>query len=360
MISEIVAKMLNSSQEYPLAREYDVRAPGTVNLASNESQYGPSPSIEPVLKRELKFLELYPDPRATKLKGAIGAYLGVKADRIAIGNGSDELMDLVCKAFLDPGEFVIIPIPTFAMYELSCRSYGGQPLFYGLPNFKWRADEVASAAKGAKMVFIGRPNNPTGNSLGVSGLRKLLESGSLVVVDEAYADFAGYSLAKLAAKSNNMIVLRTFSKAFGLAGLRVGYAVGSAENVKVLERIRAPFNVNRLAQAAAIAALRDRSYMRKVVGQIKSGRDYLRRELSRLGLKAFPAEANFIMVDVSPLGIDAPKLCDLLAAQKIFVRDLSGFRGAGKNYVRITVGRPEQNSKLVAALKKIRGDLNGG
>jgi len=361
MISKRVDKMLRLSAEYPLAHEYDVKVPGAVNLASNESPYGPSPSVLRALRQELKFSGIYPDPRATKLKQAIAAYLGVDVDCIAIGNGSDELMDLVCKAFLDIGDSVLIPIPTFAMYEISSRSYGGEPVFYNLPNFEWRADELMREIKDAKLAFIGRPNNPTGNGLSLGGLRMLLKAGKLVVVDEAYADFAGYTLAKLAVKSKNLIVLRTLSKAFGLAGLRVGYAVSNPSIAKVLERLRAPFNVNRLAQAAAITALKDRRYVIKVSGLIKKGRAYLSKELSRLGLRVLPSEANFVMVDASSIGIDGPKLCDLLAERKIFIRDLSGFRGAGFRYVRITVGNPQQNLRLVDALEKIiRGDLIGG
>ncbi len=360
MISKRIAGMLRSCPEYPLAREYDIREPGVVNLASNESPYGPSPAVLRTLRRELKFLGNYPEPRFAKLKAVIGEYLKVKPDCISIGNGSDELMDLVCKAFVDPGDRVLIPVPTFAMYELSCRLYGGKPVFYSLPSFEWRADELVRVARGKKMAFIGRPNNPTGNALSIRGLRELLKVGNLVFVDEAYADFAGYSVTDLAVKSKNLVVLRTFSKAFGLAGLRIGYAVGNPDIIKVLERIRAPFNVNRLARAAAIAALKDARYVRKVVRSIESGRAYLARELSSLGLVVLPSEANFIMVDVSPFGVDAQEFCDLLAKRKVFVRDLSSFRGAGKMYVRITVGTPRQNARLVGALEKIRRGLNVG
>ncbi len=354
MIPKRVGEMLRAGASYPLAREYDIRVPGAINLASNESPYGPSPTVLRALRRELKFAGLYPDPRATRLKLAIGAYLGVDASCVAIGNGSDELVDLVCKVFINPLGRVLIPLPTFAMYELSCRANGGRPVFYSLPNFEWCAEGLKRAAKGAVLVFIGRPNNPTGNGLSLQGLRELLGSGKLVVVDEAYAEFAGYSVAKLAVGRKNLLVLRTLSKAFGLAGLRVGYAVGNPNLIEPIERVRAPFNVNRLAQAAAVAALRDQRYLRKVVAMIKSGRTYMRRELTKLGLKVLPSDANFLMADVSPLGASAPELCDFLAERKIFVRDLSGFRGAGSKYVRITVGTPRQNRQLVLALKKFK------
>ena len=354
MISKRVSEMLRSRVSYPLAREYDIMAAGAINLASNESPYGPSPRVLRALKRETARAGSYPDPRATELKQAIGNYIGVEANCVAIGNGSDELVDLACKAFLNPNERALIPLPTFAMYELACRVNGGVPKFFKLPNFEWPVTELKRALKGAKLVFMGRPNNPTGNGMSLRDLRGLLASGRLIIVDEAYAEFAGYSVAKLATKTGNLLVLRTFSKAFGLAGLRVGYAVGNPKLIGALEGIRAPFNVNRLAQAAAFAAMRDKRYMRGVVARVRRGRTYMRRELAKLGFLVLPSDANFLMVDVESLGLDASEICDFLAKRKIFVRNLSNFRGAGSNYVRITVGTPRQNERLVKAIEKLK------
>lgn len=355
MISKRVREMLRSKASYPLAREYDVKAPGVINLASNESPYGPSPRVIRALRSEVTRAGLYPDPRATKLKTATADYVGVKPECITIGNGSDELMDLSCKAFLDPGDTALIPLPTFAMYELACRSNGGAPEFFTLPDFEWPVEKLKRSLAGAKLAFLCRPNNPTGNGISLEGLRELLAVGKLIIVDEAYVEFGGRSVAKMAPRYDNLLVLRTFSKAFGLAGLRVGYAIGDPELIKVLESIRAPFNVNRIAQVAAVAALRDVAYMRKVVSAIRRDRAYLRRELTKLGLRVLPSDANFLMADVTPLGINAPKLCDLLARKGVLVRELSNFRGAGPRWVRITVGKPEQNQKLVNIMKQIKG-----
>ncbi len=355
MISKRVSEMLRSRVSYPLARKYDVRAAGAINLASNESPYGPSPRVLRALKREAARVSSYPDPRATELRRAIGNYIGVEIECVAIGNGSDELVDLSCKAFLNPGERALIPLPTFAMYELACRVNGGVPKFFKLSNFEWCAAELKRALEGAKLAFIGRPNNPTGNGMSLRDLRGLLASGRLIIVDEAYAEFADDSVAKLATKTGNLLVLRTFSKAFGLAGLRVGYAVGDPKLIEALEGIRAPFNVNRLSQAAAIAALRDKRYMRRVVGKVRRGRTYIRRELTKLDFQVLPSDANFLMVDVSPMGLDASEVCDFLAERKIFVRDLSNFRGAGSDYIRITVGTPRQNERLVETIKQFKG-----
>ena len=357
MISKRVSEMLKSRVSYPLAREYDVRAAGAINLASNESPYGPSPRVLRALKREAARVGSYPDPRATELRRAIGNYICVESKCVTVGNGSDELVDLACKAFLNPDERALIPLPTFAIYGLACRVNGGVPKFFKLSNFEWRAAELKRALRGTKLAFIGRPNNPTGNSMSLRNLRGLLASGRLIIVDEAYAEFAGYSVAKLATKMGNLLVLRTLSKAFGLAGLRVGYAVGNPKLIEALESIRAPFNVNRLAQAAAIAALRDKRYLRRVVARVMRGKKYICRELTKLGFRVLPSDANFLMVDVSSLGLDASEVCDFLAERKIFVRDLSNFRGAGQNYLRITVGTPRQSERLVGELKKMKGGV---
>jgi histidinol-phosphate aminotransferase len=355
MISRRVKEMLGSMASYPFAREYDVRAPGFINLASNESPYGPSPRVLEAVSREVSRIGLYPDPRAAELKKAIAGYVGVRPECIAIGNGSDELMDLACRAFLDPGDLTLIPVPTFAMYELACRANGGVPKFFPLPEFRWPVGKLKRALRGVKMAFLGRPNNPTGNGISSEGTLDLLKSGKLIVIDEAYVEFAGGSVAKLAPRFENLLVLRTFSKAFGLAGLRIGYAVGNPKIIEALDAVRAPFNVNRMAQAAAIAALNDRAHVSKVVAAVRRGRTYLRRELSKLGLFVLPSKANFLMTNVTPLGTDAAGLCDYLGGQGILIRELTNFRGAGQGWVRITVGKPEQNRRLVEAIKKFIG-----
>ncbi len=355
MLSKRVAKLLGARVKYPFAREYGAGLAGAINLASNESPLGPSPKVVKAIRQEAARVGLYPDPKAEELKKEISRYIGVDSKCIVLGNGSDELIDMMCKAFLDPGDRALIPLPTFSMYEISCRVNGAAPKFIELKNLEWRADDFVDAMTGAKLAFVARPNNPTGNSMDEAGLEELLALGKPIVVDEAYAEFAGYSIAKKAPKRGNMIVVRTFSKAFGTAGLRIGYAIANPKIIKALEKIRPPFNVNRLAQVAAIAALRDKRYLTKVIKIVRSGRDYLRKELSKLGARVLPSDANFVMVDVEPLGAEASELCGYLARKKILVRDLSEFRGAGARWVRITVGTSMQNEKLVLALKKFKG-----
>ena len=264
-------ELLRARVRYPFAREYGVGLAGAINLSSNESPLGPSPSVVRAVRREAARVGLYPDPKAEELKKEISRYIGVDEKCIVLGNGSDELIDMSCKAFLDQGDVVLIPLPTFSMYEISCRVNGGTPKFVELRNFEWDSNSLVAAMSSAKLAFIARPNNPTGNGIDEAGLERLLALGKPIVVDEAYAEFAGRSVARQAQSRDNLIVLRTFSKAFGMAGLRIGYAIASPRIAEVLEEIRPPFNVNRLAQVAAIAALRDRQYLRKVVSTVRAG-----------------------------------------------------------------------------------------
>ncbi|MFN4133468.1 MAG: pyridoxal phosphate-dependent aminotransferase, partial [Candidatus Hadarchaeales archaeon] len=254
--SRKIENFLASMASYPLAKEYDIRSPGAINLASNESPYGPSPKVIRTLREEVERAGVYPDPKAGKLKEAIAKYVGVDPACISIGNGSDELMDLTCRLFLNEGEMVAIPLPSFPFYELSSLSNGGKPFFFNLPGFMWK-EEILEKIEGKRLLFAGRPNNPTGTSPDETLVEKFAERVDVVVLDEAYVEFAGNSLAKAAAEMENVIVLRTFSKAFGLAGLRIGYAICNRRIAESLEKVRAPFNVNRMAQAAALAALQD-------------------------------------------------------------------------------------------------------
>lgn len=335
-----------SFPEYPFASRY---GKGMVNLASNESPYPPSPKVISALRGALRDVNLYPEPRPKELLKKIANYVGMEVNNIIIGNGADELIELVCRIFLNRKEKVLVPIPTFAFYEIAARLTGASPEFLQLTNFKWKTEEVEKAAKKVKMVFLGRPNNPTGNSLPEQGVIRLLEMGKIVVVDEAYAEFAGYSVCKLVREWDHLVVLRTFSKAFGLAGLRIGYAVAPPEITELLWKVRAPFSVNSLALVAASAALDDLDYMKKVVERVRGEKKRLVEELSLLGLRVLNSDANFLMVGVPK----AEELCSKLEKRGVLIRNLLLFRGVGEGWVRITVGTPSQNDKLLSALQEI-------
>lgn len=352
MISERVRKMIEEGVAYPLAASLEKDEEEPLKLCSNENPLGSSPKAVEVIKRKADEIVEYPESSALGLKRAISDYMRVNSSQICVGNGSDEVMDLVCKAFMDPGDKALIPIPTFSQYELACRVNATEPQFVELEDFQWNSKPLVEAMDDARVAFIGRPNNPTGNSIEDEGLRELLETGKMIIVDEAYGEFSDYSAVDWVSDYDNLLVLRTFSKIFGLAGLRVGYGVGNVEVIMALERIRPPFSVNRLAQEAGIAALEDDDFLEKSRDMVLEGRDYLYRELNDLGFEVLPSDSNFLMTTPKPRGLEISELCEYLSKEGILIRNLSGFRGAGDEWVRITVGTPEQNKRLIKTLRE--------
>lgn len=351
MLSERVRKMIEAGVAYPLAESAEEEEE-LIKLCSNENPLGPSPKAVEIIEREAEGIGEYPESSSIELKKSIGDYVDVNPPQICVGNGSDELMDLICKAVMDPGDKALIPIPTFSQYELACRANAILPKFVELEDFRWNSEDLVGKMGDVKAAFIGRPNNPTGNSISDEGLKELLETGKVVVVDEAYGEFSGYSVVDWIQDYDNLIVLRTFSKIFGLAGLRAGYGLGKIELVRALERVRPPFSVNRLAQRAAIAALEDEEFLSESKEMILEEREYLRRELEDFGFEVLPSDANFLMASPRPLGANAAEMRDYLSREGILIRNLSSFRGAGPDWVRITVGTPEQNKRLIKALNK--------
>lgn len=354
MLSKRVREMISSGDAYPLASSYKVDRE-MVKMCSNENPFGASPKAVEAVKSEAENINKYPKSTSGDLKEAIADSLGVNPLQICVGNGSDELMDLSCKAFLDPGDTVLIPVPTFSQYALAAKANAMKTKSVQMKDFRLNANELVEAMSDCEMIFLARPNNPTGRSLSEEGLRKLLDTGKMIVVDEAYGDFSGDSVVDFISDYGNLLVLKTFSKAYGLAGLRVGYGMAGKDLVEGLERVRPPFSVNRIAQKAALAALKDEEFLEKTLNTVREGRKYLTNRLEELGFKVIPSEANFLMVSPAPLGSDANELCKYLEDRGIMIRNLSGFEGVGARWVRITVGKESENKRLIEVLTKRYG-----
>ncbi len=353
MISDRVRKMMEDGLAYPLSKSPEDEE-DYIKLCSNENPFGPPSQVIEAIKREAKNVDRYPEPTSVELKEAIGEYIDVNPIRICVGNGSDEVLDLICKATMNPGDETLIPIPTFSQYELACRINALNPNFFELEGFRWNAEKLLKVIDNYRTVFVCRPNNPTGNSLDEEGLKNLLETGKMIVVDEAYGDFSEDTVVDWVEDYENLMVLRTFSKIFGLAGLRVGYGVGNEEIIRAVERVRSPFNVNRLAQKAAIAALDDENFIEESRKVILNERKYLQVELEKLGFEILPSDANFIMASPAPFGMSARDVSNYLFREGILIRNLSGFRGIDGEWVRISVGRPDQNRQLIKTLEELK------
>ncbi|MHC1581332.1 MAG: histidinol-phosphate transaminase [Methanopyraceae archaeon] len=359
-----------------LAREYGVEPEEIVKLGSNENPLGPSPKAVEAAKRELERLHEYPEAVAPpELFDAIREYLAdppypagepvdVSEDHLIVGgDGADEIIDLLVRVTVDPGDAVLTLAPTFSQYGISTRAAGGEVRHAPLdPERDFRPDEDAlfEALDGVRIAFLCTPNNPTGNALPERLVRDVIEEcPGVVLIDHAYVEFADHDYTPLALEYDNVLVLRTCSKALGLAGARVGYAVADPEIIEHLHRVKPVFSLTRPSAAAAKAALRDREHVRKTVKLVREERDRLLRRINGLpGLRAYPSEANFLFVDVGPAGTDAPTLTEELLKRGVIIRDCSSFEGVDEpRYVRVSVGLPEENDRFLETAREVLESL---
>ncbi len=334
-------------------REFGVT--GAVKLASNENPLGPSPAALEAVRGVLAGLHRYPDGGGTMLREAIAARLKVAANRVILGNGSDEVVDLLAKALLTVGDEAIMATPTFGVYRIAVLANQGRPIEVPLRAGRHDLDAMTSAVTPrTRLLFVCNPNSPTGTAMTrreVTAMLERLPEHVVVVCDHAYEDYAVSAdfpqTATLLESGRPVVVLRTFSKIYGLAGLRIGYGVGPADLVGMLNRIRLPFNASTVAQAAAIAALGDETHVRASRMVNAAGKTYLTQGLTRLGLAWYPTEANFVYVDV---GREGRAVFERLLRRGVIVRHLEG------TWLRITIGLPEENQRCISALEKVLAD----
>ena len=326
-----------------------------VKLASNENPLGASPKAVEAFHEIANSLHLYPRGDAPKLIDAIAKMYGVQTNQIVIGNGSDEIIDMVGKAFIRQGDNCVGITPTFSVYKFTTLSNGADFIGVGEGEEKASLDKLAAAVNDkTRVAFICNPNNPTGHYYTEAEIRSFLAkvpSNVLVFLDEAYAEFATAAdypkMAPLLSEYPNLFLNRTFSKIYGLAGLRVGYAMASVEVVRAMWKIKPPFDVNQAAQVAAVAALADTAHVEATRKNNAVGFEYLNRELGALGFKVLPTQANFICVRI---GERAKELVSFLEQNGMIVRGLTSF--GMPEHIRITVGKPEENELLVSLVKK--------
>jgi histidinol-phosphate aminotransferase len=336
-------------------REYGLR--GSIKLASNENPLGPSPRAVAALRAAIGDVHRYPDGGGFYLKQRLAEKLGVGADQVALGNGSNEILELLARSFLRPGEDAVMSEQAFVVYASVVQAAAGIPRAVPLRDFTHDLDAMAAAVgKSTRLVFLGNPNNPTGTIYRRDAFERFLARiprDVIIVADDAYAEYVEdpeYPQTLECHKPDRLLVaLRTFSKIYGLAGLRIGYGVGPAEVIAALERIRQPFNVNSLAQTAALAALDDEEHVERSRRTNREGMRYLEREFERLGLAYVPSQANFILVRVG----DGTAVYEKLLRQGVIVRPMAGY--AFPEHVRVTVGTAEENRRFVDALEKALG-----
>jgi len=336
--------------------ERELGIANAIKLASNENPLGPSPFAIAALHEEVNAVERYPDGNSYYLRRALGEHLGVAPQQITLGNGSNDVLDLLARTFVTPGDEVVFSEFGFLVYPLVTQAAGGAPVV--APATHWGHDMGAMLAKTGprtKLLFIANPNNPTGTYNSVSDLRHLLEkldSRIVVCVDEGYFEYVekdDYASAlDMLPDFPNLVVTRTFSKVYGLAGLRIGYAVASNEITDLLNRVRQPFNVNAAAQAAALAALEDAGHISRSVEVNRQQRERLHSEMTALGLAVIPSVANFLTVGFSG---NADRMYQALLRAGVIVRPIVNY--GMPQHLRITVGRTTENDRFLGALKAI-------
>ncbi len=335
-----------------LAERLGIPADQIVKLDANENPYGPSPRAIEALA-ECDAYHRYPDPEQRRLREALAEYAGVGPEHIVAGAGSDELIDLLLRAVIAPDDGVIDCPPTFGMYGFLTRVAGGR--LVAVPrgdDFSLDVAGVSAKAGEAKVVFVTAPNNPTGNLLATEELDALLATGLLVVVDEAYVEFAGESFASLVPERENLVVLRTFSKWAGLAGLRAGYGIMPPALADVLRRIKQPYTPNIAAEVAMLASLEDRELLMEHVRALVRERERMSRALDALEfVSVYPSQANFLLVRLT--GRSGRETREALAKRGVFVRYFDTPRL--QDCIRISAGLPGDTDRLVEALQEQGG-----
>jgi histidinol-phosphate aminotransferase len=341
-----------------LARDYGLAADAIIKLASNENPRGPSRKAREAIASAVAGITRYPDGNGFDLKQALAARYGVGSDQIVLGNGSNDVLELATQAFLRPGDEAVYSQHAFIVYPLATQARGATGIEVPARDFGHDLDAMARAIIArTRIVFIANPNNPTGTWWPPAAVKAFLDRVPrevLVVLDEAYDEYldAGQRSQSIAwiAEHPNLIVSRTFSKAYGLAGMRVGFGMMDATLADLLNRVRQPFNVNSLAQVAALAALADVEYVAESAELNRKGMAALGAALDAMGVAYVPSHANFLLVDVG----DAAAVYERLLRQGVIVRPVRGY--GLPHHLRVTVGLPAENERFVAALKNaLRG-----
>ena len=338
-----------------VARELGLPAGSIIKVASNENPFGPSPLAVAAMQTALAGVNLYPDGNAFYLKQKLAAKLGVEPANLVLGNGSNEILEFVAHALLAPEANAVVSQFCFAVYPIVTKLFGANLITVPAKNYGHDLPAMLRAiTPQTRIVFVANPNNPTGTLASREEVIKLVNDvpdDVLLVLDEAYIEFLDDAvdlipLIRLGARKN-LILMRTFSKIYGLAGLRLGYGIGNADLISALEKIRQPFNVNLLSQAAALAALDDDEHVRKTRQNNFIGLEFFARAFRKLDLEFVPSSANFLLVRVGA----GQKVFEAMQKLGVITRPMGGYQLP--EWIRISVGTPQENERSLAALKSV-------
>ena len=339
-----------------LEREYGIS--DSIKLASNENPIGPSPKAVDAIKGALMNLHRYPDGNNYQLGERLADKLQVATNQIVLGNGSNEIIELLVRTFIQKGDEVIMPAPSFLMYEIMVQAGGGASVKVPLKDLTVDLEAMAKCITGrTRMVFVNNPNNPTGTIVSRDAFEwflKQIPSEVILVVDEAYIEFVRDKRCPIGLDyldSDKMVVtLRTFSKAYGLAGLRIGYGVMRQGLADLIHRVRQPFNTNALAQVGALAALEDDAFFNETIRTVHEGLDFLYDHVGSMGLRYFPTQTNFFLIDVDR---DSQGVFEKMLTRGVIIRAMTAY--GYPSFIRVNVGLAEENERFVKALGEVVG-----
>jgi histidinol-phosphate aminotransferase len=338
-----------------VAREVGLPASDIIKLASNENPLGPSPAALAAMQKVLANLHLYPDGNAFYLKQKLAEKLGVETNNVILGNGSNEIIEFVGHAMMSPGVDVVVSQYCFAIYPIMAKLFGANVITVPATDYGHDLPAMLKAVTpNTRVMFVANPNNPTGTIAereDVVNLINQVPDHVLLVMDEAYVEFLAEPIDLLPlirrGQKPNLLLMRTFSKIFGLAGLRLGYGVAQPELISALEKVRQPFNINSIAQAGALAALEDGEHMSKTRHNNAQGLQFFEQGFRQMGLQFVPSAANFVLVKVG----DGQRVFNELQKHGVIVRPMGGYQLP--EWIRISVGTAQENSRCLASLKKV-------
>jgi threonine-phosphate decarboxylase len=355
---------VHGGEVWEIANETGLNVKDLIDFSSSINPLGPSPRALEAIKNSFEQLPLYPDSNSTSLREAIACHFsGINKDNVIVGNGSTELIYLFAQVFLKKGDFAVVPAPTFGEYaNAAARSESKVKQVKMSRDFQIEPKVFKRKMERSKVVFLCNPNNPTSMLIPHETLVELLEKAReenvVVFLDEDFIEFVDNenqnSFVNTIIKYPNLFILRTFTKFYSLTGLRVGYGIADEETIEVFSRVKMPWNVNSLAQAAAMAALADKEHSKKTMEVVRTERKFLNDELSHVeGFRVFPANSNFIFLDIRESGCTAARLREKMVKYGILVRDCSSFAGLDAYYVRVAVRTRQENERLLEAFRKV-------
>ena len=359
IVSDMDSYVPGRSQD-EIAAEFGLKKEDIIKLGSNENPWGPSPKAIEAIKNELDSINRYPESQLKELVHLVADYSDVKDSQVIIGgDGADEIIDVLAKTFIEPGDEFIVPLPSYMYYEYLLQQYGANPVYA-----KWDLDKnvldidsiFECISSKTKMIFLCSPNNPTGTLIEKADLVKIASENPdiLIVIDEAYFEYSEVTNKGLIDEYDNIFIIRTMSKVLGLAGMRIGYGLACEEIIEYMHRIKPVFSLTRLSYVAAVNTFKDKDYIEKSIKDGIESRDYLTDELSKIeSLNVFPSKSNFILIGVKDTCYTAAEITREFMKRGIIVRDCTSFKGLDEYWIRISICTMDENKKFIEIVHEV-------